>query len=181
MRILITLLTLFLATFALGQQISPQDLVEFARKEGGKFPVYSLFAEESGTLRQYTEANSAFTEKKFFSATPSRIRRLLDDAPKQFILSVPGIKENVSLELVAIDLLSFDFQMMHASGIMQEELAQIQHFRGIIAGKSESFAAVTVSESGIQGSFYTKDSGVQIPPECIHTLLDGPREDTELS
>lgn len=93
MRIFITLFTLFLAYFALGQQISPQNLVDFAKKEGGKFPVYSLFVEESGTLRQYTEANSAFAEKKFFSTTPARIRRLLDDEPKQFILSVPVLKK----------------------------------------------------------------------------------------
>lgn len=170
MRIFITLCTLFLASVAIGQEISPEKLVDFAKKEGRNFPAYSIFVEENGNLRQYTEANSAISEKKFFSTTTVRLRRLLDDAPKQFILSVPGIKENISISLVAIDLLSFDFQMMHASGVIQEDQSSIQHYRGILEGKDGSFAAVTVSEYGIQGSFYTKETGIQV---------FGPMEETE--
>jgi len=45
MRIFITLCTLFLAGVAIGQEISPEKLVDFAKKEGRNFPAYSIFVE----------------------------------------------------------------------------------------------------------------------------------------
>jgi len=86
MRILITFVFLSLTILAKSQEVSPQRLVESARKEGKTFGTYALFTEENGSLRQYKGANEAFSEKKFFSTSPTRIRRLLDDAPNQFIL-----------------------------------------------------------------------------------------------
>ena len=170
MRIFITFVFLSLTILAKSQEVSPQRLVESARKEGKTFGTYALFTEENGSLRQYKGANEAFSEKKFFSTSPTRIRRLLDDAPNQFILILPGLKESLSLELVAIDLLSSDFQMMHASGVTIEENSDIQHFRGIVGKTPGSFAAVTVSELGIQGSIFTKETGMQV---------FGPMEETE--
>lgn len=170
MRIFITFVFLSLSILAKSQEISPQNLVGSAKKEGKTFRPYALFTEENGSLRQYKGANEAFSEKKFFSTSPSRIRRLLDDAPKQFILIVPGLKESLSIELVSVDLLSSDFQMMHASGVTLEENSDIQHFRGIVGKTEGSFAAVTVSESGIQGSIFTKETGMQV---------FGPMEETE--
>ena len=170
MRIFITFVFLSLSILANSQEISPKNLVGSAKKEGKTFNTYALFTEENGVLRQYKGANEAFSEKKFFSTSPARIRRLLDDAPKQFTLILPGLKENLSIELVAIDLLSSDFQMMHASGVTLEENSDIQHFRGIVGKTPGSFAAVTVSESGIQGSIFTKETGMQV---------FGPMEETE--
>ena len=158
MRIFITFVFLFLTILANSQELSPQSLVGSARKEGKTFRPYDLFTEENGSLRQYKGANEAFSEKKFFSTSPSRIRRLLDDAPKQFTLIVPGLKESLSIELVSIDILSTDFQMMHASGVNMEENSDIQHFRGIVEKNPGSFDAVTVSESCIQGSIFTKET-----------------------
>jgi len=170
MRIFITFVFLSLSILANSQEISPKNLVGSAKKEGKTFNTYALFTEENGVLRQYKGANEAFSEKKFFSTSPARIRRLLDDAPKHFTLILPGLKENLSIELVAIDLLSSDFQMMHASGVTLEENSDIQHFRGIVGKTPGSFAAVTVSESGIQGSIFTKETGMQV---------FGPMEETE--
>jgi len=170
MRILITFIFLSLVILGNSQEVSPQSLVESARKEGKTFGSYALFTEENGSLRQYRGANEAFSEKKFFSTSPTRIRRLLDDAPKQFILILPGLKESLSIELVSVDILSTDFQMMHASGVTLEENSDIQHFRGIVGKTPGSFAAVTVSESGIQGSIFTKETGMQV---------FGPMEETE--
>ncbi|MFY8010823.1 MAG: M12 family metallo-peptidase, partial [Saprospiraceae bacterium] len=166
----ITFVFLSLTILANCQELSPQSLVGSARKEGKTFRPYDLFTEENGSLRQYKGANEAFSEKKFFSTSPSRIRRLLDDAPKQFTLILPGLKESLSIELVSVDLLSTDFQLMHASGVTMEENSDIQHFRGIVEKNPGSFAAVTVSESGIQGSIFTKETGMQV---------FGPMEETE--
>jgi hypothetical protein len=55
--------------------------------------------------------------------------------------------------------------MMHASGVTIEENSDIQHFRGIVGKTPGSFVAVTVSESGIQGSIFTKEKLTCLSPD----------------
>jgi hypothetical protein len=53
MRIFITFVFLSLTILAKSQEVSPQRLVESARKEGKTFGTYALFTEENGSNKTF--------------------------------------------------------------------------------------------------------------------------------
>ena len=80
--------------------------------------------------------------------------------PSSITLSLPTRERGtVELELFAHDIFAPDFQITASGGEDTSKIRRGLHYRGIVKGESSSFAAVSVFDSEIIGTFSTATDG----------------------
>ena len=125
----------------------------------GEFKSYEIFLPQTKSATEnYSEA---VTKGVVVTIDQVKIDQLLSQNPKQINLSIPfkSNGETISLDLIKVAVFSPDFKAVTNTGRdITNEVDFGKHYRGIIAGDTNSLVSISVFETQIIG-FIANDEG----------------------
>ena len=143
--------------------IKGKDLVQERRAAGKKFEDTELFdlAIENKSLEgQYDKTLSNY---EIFTLDIEKLQELAFDGAEQITLSLPSESKNtMKLELVKVNILGANFQVMESATGKATTYTPGAYYRGIIEGKSNSFAAFSFFEDEVMGLISLEEENLVI-------------------
>lgn len=158
----IIILFLILPFLAFGQENSPGkvfELVNATKAKVGDFQSFEIFDQQ--TRNASNNYSNAVEDGVIVSFDQSKINTLLSQDPQQMKLTIPlkSDGETVDLELVQVDIFSPEFKATTNTGLdITEEIDLGKHYRGVIAGNSNSLVSISIFETQING-FIANEEG----------------------
>ena len=147
----IIILFLILPIFAFGQENSPGkvfEVVNAAKAKYGDFQSFEIFDQQ--TRNASNNYSNAVEDGVIVAFNQSKINTLLSQDPQQMNLTIPlkSNGETVELELVQVDIFSPKFKAITSAGLnITEEIDLGKHYRGVIAGNSNSLVSISIFET----------------------------------
>lgn len=124
------------------------QLIEQQRAEGVVFQPVDVFTDVEPTI-----TSSYFKKAVFFGLDKQQLKQLLENRTPTILFKIPiGKQQVLELELTEKSILTPDFKVTLSSGevIARSEIKSI-FYRGIIKGKPNSLAAISIFEDEIVG------------------------------
>lgn len=151
-KTLITLLMLFVFTSAFAQRnIHPQKLVEEA-KQTETFQTLNLFTPKAHDKNKVIEVGKTISEFSLLKLEKQSLQDLFQTAPDYIQLQLPRQeKSTLEIELVKVDIFADGFQVIQSSTNGPANVDLGLHYRGIIKGSNQSFAAISIFENSLMG------------------------------
>lgn len=143
----------------LGMQAEPSEKVnEIAKfmakkwkRNNARNGAYDLF-EFNNEFSDQANLTAVVTDAVYLDMNPTNLNNLLRERPEQLSLAIPvDAKSAVALDLVEVDITSFDFEIILSSGATPPSVDNIAFYRGIVKGNTNSWAAISVFDGEIMG------------------------------
>ncbi len=134
------------------QQHRPSELVKQKKTQNSDFQNINLF----GLLTTKQKANVKLPKEvkdyTLLSLDTKKLASMKSNAPKTINLEIPGQKSSMVLELVKVDIVTDDFTIVEMpSGKVVKSDKTISHYRGVVRGKTNSIAAVSLLNGEVSG------------------------------
>jgi len=135
--------------------------VDTYRNKPDALPLTELFvASRTEAARTDTMVQRAVQGGSLMELDRAAVARLLKTPPNTMTLSLPTQERGtIELELYQSDIFAHDFAVSASSGADTKALHRGVHYRGIVKNERSSFAAISVFEDEVMGTFSTPDSG----------------------
>jgi|GEM_PF-1688321 len=143
----------------LGMQSEPSEKVnEIAKfmakkwkRNNARNGAYNLF-EFNNESSDQANLSAVVTDAVYLDMNPTNLNNLLRERPEQLSLAIPvDAKSAIALDLVEVDITSFDFEIILSSGALPPSVDNIAFYRGIVKGNTNSWAAISVFNGEIMG------------------------------
>lgn len=138
--------------FMQAQQHKPNELVQHQKSQGSNFQDVNLFGLITAKQKTNIQLPKEVKDYTLFSLDANKLTSMKSNAPKTMNLEIPGQKTSMVLELVKVDITTEDFKMVEMpSGNVVQNKNDISHYRGVVRGKSNSIAAVSLLDGEVSG------------------------------
>ena len=142
------------------QGLRPVAKIIYEKKDQGiQFQVVSLF-ERVDTSGSH-DPGKVVSKASLFRLNPVLVSQVLTGSPQNITFSIPlDENETIDLDLTRVNIFTPDFRIQRA-GNPSEDIAIPEglHFRGIIAGDSNSICAISIFGNEVMGIVSTLQSG----------------------
>ncbi len=146
------------ACFLLAAEVSGQHRSEkqvaarvAAHKAVSAFTRFTPFAQtEAPTLRDAL-IGAVVADASFMVASVEALSGVLAEPPEQLTLEIPAADDLIELDLVRADIYATGFSLVTASTNAAVEHVPGVHYRGIIAGRENSLAAISIFPDEVMG------------------------------
>ena len=158
----ILLLAFFLPFLSLAQQNEigkVSQSIKSAKAISGEFESFEIFNSEIKSASE--NYSDEVRDGVVVAINQTKINEIRNQDPKQMQLSIPFKTngETVVLDLIQVAVFSPDFKAITNDGVnITNEVDFGKHYRGIIAGNTNSLVSISVFESQISG-FISNDEG----------------------
>jgi Metallo-peptidase family M12/Secretion system C-terminal sorting domain/HYR domain len=158
----IIILFLILPIFAFGQKNRTGrvfEVVNTTKARVGDFQSFEIFDQQ--TRNASNNYSNAVEDGVIVAFNQLKINTLLSQDPQQMKLTIPlkSNGETIDLELVQVDIFSPEFKAITSAGVdITEEVDLGKHYRGVIAGNSNSLVSISIFETQING-FIANEEG----------------------
>jgi hypothetical protein len=130
------------------------------RGKPGALRAINLFQQHTRPINQQIEASKALRQGTILTLDAAAMRRIQAHAPKSFTLRLPDNgHEVIELELFRQDIFAQGFRIEASGGEDVRHIRPGLHYRGIIKNHARSFAAISVFEQQVSGSFASQAHG----------------------
>jgi FG-GAP repeat/Metallo-peptidase family M12/Fibronectin type III domain len=144
----------FLLTAAVsGQRRSDKQVVAriAAHKAVSTFTRFTPFAQTEAPALRDALIGAVVEDASFMVASVEALSGVLAQPPEQLTLEIPAEDGLIELDLVRADIYATGFSLVTASTNAAVEHVQGVHYRGIIAGRENSLAAISIFPDEVMG------------------------------
>ncbi len=132
--------------------LAPADLVQHGKNQGYIFENAHLFVPLSAQQAPDGELKNRLNDYQLLRLEPQGLRLFQQRMPVATTFAVPAAAGNtIELELVQVNLFSDDFQVLESHSTAPVEIAHGLHYRGVVKGDPNSFAAVSIFNDRVMG------------------------------
>ena len=120
----------------------------------------SVFHKETQAANRNAETGQALSGGALLDLDPRALAGLNRSQPRSMTLVLPTRERGeVELELVQHDIFAADFKIEGSGGEDTSKIKRGLHYRGVVKGEAGSFAAISVFDREVMGTFSTPTDG----------------------
>ncbi|WP_025663678.1 M12 family metallo-peptidase [Aquimarina megaterium] len=133
-------------------QHRPSELVKQQKTQGSDFQDVKLFSLMTAKQKSNVQLPKEVKDYTLFSLDAKKMASIKSNAPKAMNLEIPGQKSSMVLELVKVDIATDDFKIVEMpSGNVVKSDKTVSHYRGVVRGKTNSIAAISLLDGEVSG------------------------------
>lgn len=149
--------------FSQSDSQKPTELVAQSKTSSSTFQNVDLFKIDMSTSKAAAGIENNIEDYNLFDIDNENLQKILRDAPATLTLEIPvNFKNSFEIELVAVDIFSYDFTVVQRSDNSVVDVEHGLHYRGIVKGDDNSIAAISIFGDEVMGLISSDDGNIVI-------------------